>query len=260
MSSALADDPNAGYINHSPLSDEDEAGYDDDAVEERVSVTWDSADTVDERLSNAGWRTKNLLEKVREGAQIEDQQQHQSEQQNDKKVSFAEGGDGTDEDEDEGEERNVGDDDLFYDPRIDDRNSRWVANMVRSGGSSGKDPKSSVEQAGKSPAPSEVAVKAPASASIVPLNDSDAILSCPSCMTTLCLDSQQHEKFRGQFRAMFVMNVLVANEPSTHLVRSRDLASHGPVCAVSCEICNTEVAVMDEMEVYHFFHVLVSKP
>lgn len=35
---------------------------------------------------------------------------------------------------------------------------------------------------------------------------SDAILSCPLCFTTLCIDCQQHEKWENQFRAMFVMN------------------------------------------------------
>ena len=35
---------------------------------------------------------------------------------------------------------------------------------------------------------------------------SDAILSCPLCFTTLCIDCQQHAKYDGQFRAMFVMN------------------------------------------------------
>ena len=36
---------------------------------------------------------------------------------------------------------------------------------------------------------------------------SDAILSCPSCFTTVCLDCQQHHTNEGQYRAMFCMNV-----------------------------------------------------
>ena len=35
---------------------------------------------------------------------------------------------------------------------------------------------------------------------------SDAILSCPLCFTTLCIDCQQHDTYDNQFRAMFVMN------------------------------------------------------
>ena len=36
---------------------------------------------------------------------------------------------------------------------------------------------------------------------------SDAILSCPRCFTTVCMDCQQHETYANQFRAMFVMNI-----------------------------------------------------
>lgn len=35
---------------------------------------------------------------------------------------------------------------------------------------------------------------------------SDAILSCPGCMTTVCIDCQRHEYYTTQYRAMFVMN------------------------------------------------------
>ena len=35
---------------------------------------------------------------------------------------------------------------------------------------------------------------------------SDAILSCPNCMTTVCLDCQQHDYMANQYRAMFVRN------------------------------------------------------
>lgn len=36
---------------------------------------------------------------------------------------------------------------------------------------------------------------------------SDAILSCPGCLTTVCIDCQQHAEKEGQFRAMFCINV-----------------------------------------------------
>eukprot|EP00956_Cyclotella_meneghiniana_P013538 scaffold19621_cov63-Cyclotella_meneghiniana.AAC.2 len=36
---------------------------------------------------------------------------------------------------------------------------------------------------------------------------SDAVLSCPRCFTTVCMDCQQHEKYANQYRAMFVMNI-----------------------------------------------------
>lgn len=37
--------------------------------------------------------------------------------------------------------------------------------------------------------------------------NSDAILSCPCCFTTVCMDCQQHERYKNQYRAMFVMNI-----------------------------------------------------
>jgi len=35
---------------------------------------------------------------------------------------------------------------------------------------------------------------------------SDAILSCPGCLTTVCIDCQRHEYMTTQYRAMFVRN------------------------------------------------------
>ncbi|KAI3428041.1 hypothetical protein D9Q98_006427 [Chlorella vulgaris] len=41
------------------------------------------------------------------------------------------------------------------------------------------------------------------------VHTSDAILSCPLCFTTVCIDCQQHELYDSQFRAMLVMNCKV---------------------------------------------------
>lgn len=38
---------------------------------------------------------------------------------------------------------------------------------------------------------------------------SDAILSCPCCFTTVCIDCQEHTSMIGHFRAMLVMNCRV---------------------------------------------------
>lgn len=35
---------------------------------------------------------------------------------------------------------------------------------------------------------------------------SDAILSCPLCFTTVCVECQQHDVYENQFRAMFTLN------------------------------------------------------
>lgn len=95
--------------------------------------------------------------------------------------------------------------------------------------------------------------------------------------------SLRHEKYRTQYRAMFVMNctvkadeVLRYQTQSDRKQRNRkrrkvettpDQAA-GPTPAgmdadelyhpVRCSECSTEVAVFDKEEVYHFFNVLAS--
>merc|ERR1712232_1198188 len=101
--------------------------------------------------------------------------------------------------------------------------------MIRSGCASGKDSKT-VNQ--KKSTGQEAEHGGQSNGDIDPHGNmkswTDAVLSCPSCMTTLCLDCQQHDVFKGQFRAMFAMNVLVACEPTTHLIRSKNRANESP--------------------------------
>ncbi|XP_020548785.1 E2F-associated phosphoprotein isoform X2 [Sesamum indicum] len=98
---------------------------------------------------------------------------------------------------------------------------------------------------------------------------SDAVLCCPACFTTLCLDCQRHEKYVTQYRAIFVMNCRIMEEvPQLGSKRKRNKrGSHievGPSAAVAfkrvcCSVCSTEVGVIDEDEVYHFLNVLPSE-
>ncbi|KAG8374874.1 hypothetical protein BUALT_Bualt10G0040900 [Buddleja alternifolia] len=44
---------------------------------------------------------------------------------------------------------------------------------------------------------------------------SDAVLSCPACFTTLCLDCQRHEKYVSQYRAIFVVNCRIKVEEAS---------------------------------------------
>ncbi|EPS57395.1 hypothetical protein M569_17422, partial [Genlisea aurea] len=97
---------------------------------------------------------------------------------------------------------------------------------------------------------------------------SDAVLSCPACFTTLCLDCQRHETYVTQYRAVFVVNCKIEDEPPlTGSKRKRgkkasqteglnDTATFKRVC---CSVCSTEVGVVDESEVYHFFSVIPSE-
>lgn len=118
--------------------------------------------------------------------------------------------------------------------------------------------------------------------------NSDAILSCPCCLTTLCRDCQQHERYKDQFRAMFVMNIAVQwnrallyddeskkmvgcciPEPSTTTSKSvtmpvlkKDPETGQPVYYnVICGQCQTTVAALDmNDEVYHFYGCIASLP
>jgi len=102
--------------------------------------------------------------------------------------------------------------------------------------------------------------------------NSDAVLSCPCCFHIVCMDCQQHERYPNQYRAMFVMNILVKwdqklvhnqNElvaweeaPADHKVASEDEHVYYTVC---CANCQTQVAALDmEDEVYHFYGCLAS--
>ena len=86
----------------------------------------------------------------------------------------------------------------------------------------------------------------------------------------------RHEVYPQQYRAMFVMNCkilkgevlkFVPKQDKRALKRKRgkseeessttNMESFHPV---HCSVCNTEVAVYDQDEVYHFFSVLASVP
>ncbi|KAL4585290.1 hypothetical protein LXL04_009906 [Taraxacum kok-saghyz] len=117
----------------------------------------------------------------------------------------------------------------FYDPNLDDKDQLWIQKKRK----------------GKY---------------------SDAVLTCPACFTTLCLESQRHEKYVTQYRAIFVLNCKIKKgqvSDKGSLKRKRfgkmnggGSESFNPVC---CSVCETEVGVIDEDEVYHFYNVLPSE-
>ncbi|GFR82680.1 E2F-associated phosphoprotein [Elysia marginata] len=148
--------------------------------------------------------------------------------------------------------RIISNDELLYDPYMDDKDQKWVdkqrqRNGNKSGGKQGK--------------------KA----------NSDALLDCPACLTTLCIDCQRHEIHKNQYRAMFVMNCQVDTSetlecPEQHNKKKRgkkkprqeadDTTSSSTnkdlFHPVRCLECGTVVGVYDSDEVYHFFNVLAS--
>ncbi|KAM4541276.1 E2F-associated phosphoprotein [Fundulus diaphanus] len=157
-------------------------------------------------------------------------------------------------------------DELLYDPDEDDRDQAWV-DARRYNGRKQQDPASWSQHRQSQRLPS-----------------SDAVLNCPACMTTLCLDCQRHEKYRTQYRAMFVMNCTVetdevlrykTQQQKTPRKRRRGQKPEMPPNGatrrmpagmdsdeiyhpVKCSECSTEVAVFDKDEVYHFFNILAS--
>ncbi|CAH2073545.1 unnamed protein product [Thlaspi arvense] len=104
---------------------------------------------------------------------------------------------------------------------------------------------------------------------------SDAVLSCPACFTTVCLECQRHEQYVTQYRAVFVVNckvdkdrVVQQNAISSNVgKRRRDSEKRETVSAddetvnpVFCSTCSTEIGVVDGEEIYHFSNVIPSEP
>ncbi|TMS21589.1 E2F-associated phosphoprotein [Larimichthys crocea] len=162
-------------------------------------------------------------------------------------------------------------DELLYDPDEDDRDQAWVDARRR--------------QYHCRKRPTAASRLQPRQSQGLP--SSDAILNCPACMTTLCLDCQRHEKYRTQYRAMFVMNCTVKKDEVLRYQTQEQVKKQrkrkkrrgqntetmpnetpDPTPAgmdadevyhpVQCSECSTEVAVFDKDEVYHFFNILSS--
>ena len=98
----------------------------------------------------------------------------------------------------------------------------------------------------------------------------------------VCLLPLRHEKYRTQYRAMFVMNCTVKPDEVLRYKtqpenkrrsgkrkrgqRTDEPAEPAPAGMdadevyhpVQCSECSTEVAVFDKDEVYHFFNILAS--
>ncbi|XP_074285574.1 uncharacterized protein LOC141611062 [Silene latifolia] len=125
----------------------------------------------------------------------------------------------------------------FYDSDLDDKDESWVTNKRKG-------------------------------------RTTDAVLSCPACFTTLCLDCQRHEIYVTQYRAMFVVNceikektvAPVGGQKRRKKRKGRDSVVADEVSSeselvrqVCCSVCSTEVGVFDKDEVYHFYDVLPSE-
>uniref|UniRef100_A0A158R4T2 E2F-associated phosphoprotein n=1 Tax=Syphacia muris TaxID=451379 RepID=A0A158R4T2_9BILA len=162
----------------------------------------------------------------------------------------------------------------FYDPNEDDDNERWVRQHrerlriippLKVSDDSGDAIKSGGKGRG---------------AKINDDNETDAVLSCPACMSLLTRDCQRHEFYKNQYRAIFVENCKVMTDRVLFLPKhdkklKRKKPGSGPKSneyltplnvkgiskedlfyPVHCSVCTLNVGVIDHEEVYHFFDVL----
>jgi len=135
--------------------------------------------------------------------------------------------------------------DPYYDPELDDKDAAWL-DKLRKG------------------------------------RVSDAMLSCPGCFTTLCVDCQRHALYPTQYRAMFVLNCEVdrsqllstpagpqggtaaggkKGKAKGQRQQQQQQAPQGEAEVfhpVLCAACSTQVGVQDADGMYHFFHVFPS--
>lgn len=162
--------------------------------------------------------------------------------------------DSDDEDDRKKSRKMQSDADLFYDPKQDENDQKWVDDLRRS------------YQPSSSKAQSQEGAK------IKPLPNSDAVLNCPACFACVCMDCQRHDLYHNQYRAMFVMNCSVdMSQRLKFPVKQKSKSKKKGKKAVSfvdednelynpvkCDQCKTEIAVFDKEEVYHFFNVISS--
>jgi len=143
------------------------------------------------------------------------------------------------------------DDDLLYDPNMDDEDQQWMDDLRRTYQAPG----------------STSGLKNKKNAGLKPLPNSDAVLNCPACFVVVCLDCQRHEIYKTQYRAMFVMNCSVKTDEVMKVPlktkkknkKSKVLTNPGDEFhPVRCDECRTEIGMYDKDEIYHFFNVVAS--
>ena len=175
-------------------------------------------------------------------------------------------------------------DDLLYDPDMDDQDQKWVDNQRQRYQPTVPLLSEALPPRGKTDKTITTGTNHPNKPKRLP--NSDAVLNCPACMTLLCLDCQRHEKFKSQYRAMFVVNCNVEKTEVLHYPNNKQQKKKskikevnkpaGDECVASCsdkdssfvsadqfhpvrcKTCTTEVGVYDRDEIFHFFNVLAS--
>ncbi|CAF0721082.1 unnamed protein product [Brachionus calyciflorus] len=168
-------------------------------------------------------------------------------------------------------------DELFYDPEADDVDEEWMNKQRKTCKlipSPSKKPLKSILKPTVNDLDAKTSEKTSQPEKYTNAN-SDAVLNCPCCMSLLCTDCQRHEKYKTQFRSMFVFNCNIKqdeqlkypkqqnkkqkkkkNETNDVEMKEEEFDIYKPV---ECNVCKTEVGVYDPVdEMYHFFNVLSS--
>ncbi|KAJ2732441.1 hypothetical protein IW152_003836 [Coemansia sp. BCRC 34962] len=93
----------------------------------------------------------------------------------------------------------------------------------------------------------------------------DAVLSCPQCLTQICFVCQRHARFSEQFRALSAQHCEIRDD-QVFVYGPRGLlepkTEQTPKDAevfrlVECSKCQARVGVADSDDVYHLFSVVV---
>jgi len=83
----------------------------------------------------------------------------------------------------------------------------------------------------------------------------DARLSCPGCFALVCVLCQRHERYKGQYRAVFARGVETSTTSCLRPTADDGDGADERYREVTCAQCGTVVAVQDDDDVYHFFNV-----
>lgn len=89
----------------------------------------------------------------------------------------------------------------------------------------------------------------------------DGTLCCPLCITPVTFICQRHSVYHHQYRSIFPENCIVDYDTTLtpHSNKKMSVSQQVPhdlFYAVNCSICQTQVAVLDDENIYHFFDVV----
>jgi len=202
--------------------------------------------------------------------------------------------------------RNSNATDLFYDENLDEEDEAYVYKHLRGGiretvtvnATSNTSPNSAFEKLNYQSnnvyddnsvsANETISARRQQMVQMFKPRHSDTVLSCPCCFNIVCMDCQKHKRYANQYRAMFVMGVVVDwkhilvydeihralvskieqnaiesdewhpadtnEEPSLHANNQILRANNGEFYAVECDTCRTQVAALDMTYEIYYFH------